>query len=155
MNNTLMQAVGQADGRYFTDAELRPLKQYAQTYATRLQVYSILSEKSDAFVLKALRKFAITEAQVIQQHGEKCKRDMDYVMQVLALSLLKDDEQTFREQLVLWMQNIMAALHKEQQSARAYLLLQQVIAEQMPADCANLVNVYLDEFILALKAGGQ
>ncbi len=155
MNSILMQTVGQADGRYFTDAELRPLKQYAQTYATRLQVYSILSEKSDAFVLKALRKFAVTEAQVIQQHGEKCKRDMDYVMQVLALSLLKDDEQTFREQLVLWMQNIMAALHKEQQSARAYLLLQQVIAEQMPADCAKLVNVYLDEFILALKAGGQ
>lgn len=155
MNSTLMQSVRQADGRYFTNAELKPLQQYVQTYSTRLQAYTMLREKGDEFTLLTLRKFAIAEPQVVQQHSEKCKRDITYVMQTLALSLLKDDERTFREQLVLWMQNIMAALHKGQQSARAYQILQQVVAEKMPPECAKLVNGYLHELVLAMKTNGQ
>lgn len=153
MNSTLLQNARQADGRYFTDAELKPLEHYVQTYAIRLNTYSILREKGDELVLHALRKFAVMEREIIQQHGQKCKRDMTYVMQVMALLLLQDDERAFREQLVLWMQNILAAVNAERQSARAYQVLQQVVSERMPAECAKLVNTYLEELILLLKAG--
>ncbi len=153
MNSTLLQSAKQADGRYFTDAELKPLERYVQTYAIRLKTYSILREKGEDLVLLALRKFAVMETEIIQRHGDKCKRDMGYVVQVLALHLLQDDEGAFREQLTLWMQNILAAVHAERQSARAYQFLQQVVAEKMPADCAKLVNAYLEDLILSLKAG--
>ena len=153
MNSTLLQSARQADGRYFTDAELKPLERYVQTYAVRLETYSILREKGDELVLLALRKFAVIEGEMMRQHGDKCKRDMSYVVQVLALPLLQDDEGAFREQLTLLMQNILAEVHAERQSARAYQFLQQVVAEKMPAECAKLVNTYLEDLILSLKAG--
>jgi hypothetical protein len=71
----------------------------------------------------------------------------------VAIAILKDDHEGFRQQLVLWMQNIMAALRKEAQSAKAYMFLQDVVKVSMPVESAKLVNDTLDEFIRALTVG--
>ncbi|HIK55729.1 MAG TPA: hypothetical protein IGS37_11280 [Synechococcales cyanobacterium M55_K2018_004] len=155
MNSTLEQSLHQADGRYFNDVELKTLEQFVQTYSIRAKTYALLCERSDDLILQALRRLAATDGTVVQQHGEKCKRDMSYVVRTLALTILKDDAAGFREQLVLWMQNIMSALHKEAQSARAYRLLQDVVREKMPAEAAQLINRYLEEFITALMVGAE
>lgn len=151
MNSTLEQHIRQADGRYFTDLELRLLEGYAQSYQVRLETYSLLCEKSDLFVQQVLEQLAKTDRAVVQEHGEKCHRDMSYVLRSIAIAILKDDDSAFREQFVLWMQNIMTALQKETQSARAYKLLQTVISQQMPAHHAELVNRNLQEFVQALN----
>jgi mannitol-1-phosphate/altronate dehydrogenase len=153
MNSTLEATLRQADGRYFNDAELQPLEGYVQTYALRLETYSLLGEQSEKLVLQTLRKLAQTDRHTIQEHGEKCKRDMSYVVRSIAIAILKDDEDAFNQQVVLWMQNIMTALHKESQSARAYRLLTEVVAENFPAANAKLVNDNLETFITALTAG--
>jgi hypothetical protein len=153
MNSTLEQTIYQADGRYFTDSELTHLENYLGSYQLRLETYQLLQERGDQLVLQALRKLAQTDRGVVQEHGEKCKRDMGYVLCSLALAILKDDENGFREQLILWMQNIMSALRKEAQSARAYRFLQDVIREQVSAPSAELINRYLTDFIEALTAG--
>lgn len=113
MNNTLEQSVYKADGRYFSDEELRTLSNYCQTYPTRLKTYRILCERSDMFVQQALQKLAKTDNSTVLEHGDKCTRDMNYVLQSVAIAILKDDNEGFRQQLFLWMQNIMTALHKE------------------------------------------
>lgn len=153
MNNALENNVYKADGRYFTDEELRALASYCQTYPIRLQAYSILCEQADVFVQQALRQLAKTDGSVVLEHGDKCTRDMSYVLRSVAIAILKDDNEEFRQHFILWMQNIMAALHKEAQSARAYQLLQDVIKTNMPAESAKLVNDNLDDFIRALTAG--
>lgn len=150
MNIALEQAIHQADGRYFTDVELGLLEDYLKTFPGRLETYSILCEKSDEFINKALQKLAHTDAHVVREHGEKCVRDMSYVLRYVAIAVLRDDDSGFKQQLILWMQNIMAALNKEAQSARAYRLLQEVLRENMSAENARLVNDSLDEFIAAL-----
>lgn len=155
MNTAVEQAIREADGRYFTDLELKPLEQYVHSYAARLKTYAILCQHGEGLVLQALRRLAASDAEVVQQYGEICKRDMSYVVRVIALMILKDDEVAFRQQLVLWMQNIMAALGKEEQSARAYRALQEIIRNKLPAECSTLVNQYLEEFIRALLAGVQ
>lgn len=153
MNTLLERCIREADGRYLTDNELGTLDAYVSTYATRMQIYTILQEKSESFILEALHRLAQTDAQTVRQHKDKCVRDMVCVMRAIAVAILRDDEQAFRDELLLWLQNILAALHKEQQSSRAYRLLQNVIQEEMPSECAELVNYYLGEFIAALTAG--
>lgn len=153
MNTLIERCIQEADGRYLTDRELQPLDAYISSFATRMQTYTILQEKSESFILQALQVLAKTDAQTVRQHKEKCVRDMGYVMRAIAVAILRDDEQAFRDELLLWLQNILAALHKEQQSSRAYRLLQDVVRDQMPSECATLVNYYLDEFIAALTAG--
>ncbi|HEY9624875.1 MAG TPA: hypothetical protein V6C78_31395 [Crinalium sp.] len=153
MNNALKQNIYQADGRYFTDVELGVLDGYCQTYPARLQTYNILCEKADTLVEQALQKLAQTDGAVVTTHKEACVRDMNYVLRSVAIAILKDDHEGFRQQLVLWMQNIMAALRKEAQSAKAYMFLQDVVKVSMPVESAKLVNDTLDEFIRALTVG--
>jgi len=153
MNTLLERCIHEADGRYLTDSELGTLDAYVSTYAVRMQTYTILQEKSESFILASLQQLAQTDAQTVRQHKDKCVRDMVCVMRAIAVAILRDDEQAFRDELLLWLQNILAALHKEQQSSRAYRLLQDVIRKEMPEESAKLVNYYLDEFIAALMAG--
>ncbi|MBD2154638.1 hypothetical protein [Leptolyngbya sp. FACHB-16] len=153
MNITLEQSIQNADGRYLTDSELDTLHVYIKTYEARLKTYTLLQEKSGEYILLALQKLAKTDAQTVQQHKDKCIRDMDYVVRSIAIAILRDDEEGFRQELLLWMQNIMVALHKEQQSSRAYRMLQEVVTQEMPKECSDLVNHYLDEFTKALLAG--
>lgn len=153
MNITLEQSIQNADGRYLTDNELDALHIYIATYETRLKTYTLLQEKSGEYILLALQQLAKTDAQTVQQHKDKCIRDMEYVVRSIAIAILRNDEEGFRQELLLWMQNIMAALHKEQQSSRAYRMLQEVLTQAMPKECSDLVNHYLDEFVNALLAG--
>jgi hypothetical protein len=155
MNSTLEQTIHQADGRYFSDAELKTLERYVQTYSLRLKTYALICEKGNEMVQRSLQILAQTDAQTVQQYKDKCVRDMTFVLQALATAILRDDEEGFRQQLVLWMQNIMAALDKEDQSARAYRMLQEEVRATMPADYAALVNHYLELFIDALLMGAQ
>lgn len=153
MNTLLDRYIREADGRYLTDSELGMLDTYVSTYSTRMQAYKILQEKSESFILQALQRLSQTDAQTVRQHKDKCIRDMVCVMRAIAVAVLRDDEQAFRDELLLWLQNILSALHKEQQSSRAYQLLQKVVSEEMPGESAKLVNYYLGEFIAALTSG--
>jgi hypothetical protein len=153
MNILLEKHIFEANGRYLADAELVPLDDYFKTYAARLQTYRLLQERSDQLILATLRKMAQTHRHVIQEHSDKCQRDMSYVLRTAALALLKNDEDSFQEDLILWMQNIMRSLHKEDQSAYAYKLLQETIKANMPTENAMLINHYLGLFITALTMG--
>jgi hypothetical protein len=153
MNSLLEKHIFEANGRFLADLELKPLDDYFKTYAARLQTYQFLQENSNQLILKTLRKMAQTHRHVIQEHSDKCQRDMTYVLRTAALALLKNDEDSFQEELILWMQNIMRSLHKEEQSAYAYKLLQEIIQESMPAENAILINHYLSLFIAALTTG--
>jgi hypothetical protein len=155
MNHVLTEHIYRADGRYFTDSELNLLTDFIHTYQTRLNAYAILSERANQFVKQAVQKLAQTDGHAVREHQEKCERDMEYVLRSIAVAILKNDEEGFKQHLILWMQNIMAALHKDTQSARAYKFLQDAIKSGVSEDCARLILDYLDEFIAALKVGVQ
>jgi Phycobilisome protein len=155
MNSILEKHIRQADGRYFTDLELGLLEEYVQSYELRLATYSVLCERSEMFVEQTLAQLSKTDRATVQEFGDKCRRDMSYVLRSIAIAILKDDDDTFREQFILWMQNIMTALRKEAQSARAYVLLQEIISQQLPDEQAALVNRNLHDFVQALNVSLQ
>lgn len=154
MNNLLEKNIRAADGRYLSDNELQPLQDYFTTFAARMETYCLLGVHAEKLILQALEKVAQTDRATLQQHHHLCKRDITCVLQSAALAILKDDEAGFTEQLIMWMQNIMTALKKEAQSARAYRALQEVITANLPATNALLVNHYLERFIDALMTSG-
>ncbi len=153
MNTSLAKQMVQAEGRYLADLELSKFHDFIDSYTLRVNTYNSLQEHGDAMILQALRNLMPSNRQAIQKHSDLCKRDMSYVLRYAALSILKDDEEGFVEELVLWMQNILLALHKEEQSVQFYTALRDVIGEKMAPDEAALVNQYLIVFIDALKVG--
>ncbi|PSB25055.1 phycobilisome protein [Stenomitos frigidus] len=152
LNHSLEKSVLEADGRYLSAQELSPLEQYTQSYAVRLHTYQQLRDHSDALIVQALRKLAQTYPELIQQHGSRCKYDMTEVLRYVALSILRDDETFFKEQMMSWLDTILLAHKKTAHCMMAYRFLQEAIATALPAENFALTRSYLNIVTQSLQA---
>jgi hypothetical protein len=152
LNQSLERTIATADGRYLSTQELYPLEQYVQTYTARLHAYQQLRDHSEKFVVYALRKLAQAYPDLIKQHGPRCKYDMSEVLRYIALSVLRDDEIFFKEQMMTWLDTILLAHRRTAQCVVGYRHLQEAIATTLPVQDANLIRPYLDCVIQSLQA---
>ncbi len=128
------------------------MEKYVQSYATRLHTYQQIQENSDKLTLQALRKLAQTYPELIQQHGQRCKYDMTEVLRYIALSVLRDDEIFFKEQMMVWLDTILLAYKRNTFCVVAYRNLQEAIALTLPGADANLIRPYLEIVIQTLQS---
>ncbi len=152
LNHTLEQSLIEADGRYLSSTELYPLEQYIRSYTTRLQTYQQLSKHSEKLVMQTLRKFAQTYPEPIRQHGARCKYDMTEMVRYIALSILRNDELFFKEQMMSWFDTIMRAYKKTNHCTTAYRYLQKAVDATLPPACSSLVRSYIDIVTLSLES---
>jgi len=131
---------------------LEPLEQYLQSYKVRLETYQQLRDQSDKLVLQALRKLAQAYPEIIQQHGQRCKYDMTEVLRYIAVSILRDDEVFFKEQMMSWLDTILLAHRKTSQCTIAYRALQEAMTSTLSAASSTLVRPYLDIVLQSLQS---
>jgi hypothetical protein len=152
LNHTLEKNILEADGRYLNSQELNSLEQYLQSYKVRLETYQQLRDQSDKLVLQALRKLAQAYPEIIQQHGQRCKYDMTEVLRYIAVSILRDDEVFFKEQMMSWLDTILLAHRKTSQCTIAYRALQEAINSSFSSASSSLVRPYLDIVLQSLQS---
>lgn len=152
LNHTLECSIIEADGRYLSAQDLYPLEQYVQTYAARVATYQQLSQQSEKLVLQSLRKLALSHPDLIRQHGSRCKYDMTEVFRYIALSILRDDEIFFKEQMMSWLDTILVAYKQNNHCAMAYHYLQEIVEASLPPASSGLIRPYLDHVIQSLKS---
>lgn len=151
INHTIDEAILEADGRYLDTQALQSLEQFMHSYATRLDVYQQLRDQSDKLVLMALRKMGQSHPEIIQQHGPRCKYDMSETLRYIALSILRDDEIFFKEQMSVWLDTILLAHKRTSHCADSYRYLQEAIHQIVPS-ANSLVKPYFDIVIVALQS---
>jgi hypothetical protein len=134
----------QGDGRYLTDAELKPIHQYVQTLQVRTKTYEILRAKSGELVKIALKKFMLVHPDIVQEHSKRCIYDMNMTICLMSVALLRDDPRYFRESLMLWLANILSAYQRNTACLKAYHCLQETMQEKLPGACNQLLKPYLD-----------
>lgn len=152
LNYTLNKHVVDADGRYLDAHELYPLENYVHSFATRLDAYQKLRDHGDKLVIQALRKLAQTYPELIQEHGARCKYDMTEVLRYMALSILRDDEVFFKEQMMVWLDTILLAHKRHSHCVTAYRNLDAAIASAFPQPIATLVHPYLNLVMQSLES---
>ncbi|UBF24193.1 phycobilisome protein [Kovacikia minuta CCNUW1] len=152
LNHDLEKSILDADGRYLNAQELYPLEAYVQSYATRLHTYQQLRDNSDKLVIQALRKLAQTYPELIQQHGQRCKYDMTELLRYVALSVLRNDEIFFKEQMLVWLDTILLAHKRNAHCVVAYRNLQEAIAATLPGPDASLIRPYIEIVIQTLQS---
>jgi hypothetical protein len=152
LNHILDRKVLDADGRYLDTQGLQPLELYFQTYTSRLEAYQQLRDKSKDLIIQALRKLSQAHPELIQKHGPRCQYDMSEVLRYAALSILRDDETFFKEQMISWLDTILLAHKKHTHCATAYRYLQDSMNHTLSASTSNLVRPYLDSVILILQS---
>ncbi len=152
LNHTLEDTLLDADGRYLNARELSSLEHYVHSYAARLSAYQHLRDQSESLVRQALRQLAQEYPDLIRQHGQRCIYDMTEVVRYIALSILRDDEVFFKEQMMSWLDTILVAHRKTMQCTKAYQHLQVAIANTTPAATSSLVRPYLDIIVTMLQS---
>jgi hypothetical protein len=152
LNHTLEKYVIEADGAYLDGRKLQPLEQFLSSYQVRLNTYHHLRDHSPKLVLKALQQLAHEYPELIKQHGKRCQYDMTEVLRYIALSVLRDDEVFFMEQMMAWLDTIILAYKKTKQCASAYRHLQDAVNTAMPAPEADLIRPYLEKVISMLQS---
>ncbi|MDX2096519.1 MAG: phycobilisome protein [Leptolyngbyaceae cyanobacterium bins.59] len=152
LNRTWEENILDADGRYLNAQQISPVEQYIQSYNHRITTYQQIRDHHDKLVLQALRKLAQAYPDIIQHHGQRCKYDMSEVLRYIALSILRDDEVFFKEQMMSWLDTILMAHKRTAQCAAAYRFLQEAINTTLTAQGSSLVRPYLDTVIMALQS---
>ncbi len=150
INSTWENVINQSEGRYLNSTELQTMQRYVQTFSVRLKTYEILREKSDALVTQSLKKFMLVHPEIMQKHSQRCVYDMKMTICIIALAILRDDPQFFKECLSLWLTNILQAYQKNLPCLKAYSCLQEVMKEQMPSAASQLILPYIDIVLQAL-----
>ncbi|MDJ1180473.1 phycobilisome protein [Roseofilum sp. BLCC_M91] len=152
LNHDLDTKLIEADGRYLNAQELYPLEQYLQSYQLRLQTYQLLSENSEKLIVNTLRKFAQAYPELIKNHGARCKYDMGSVIRYIALSILRNDEMFFKEQMMFWLDTILVAYKRTSHCTRVYDYLHKEVDELLPPNCSSLVHPYIKVITVMLNS---
>lgn len=152
LNHTLETKIIGADGGYLDAQGLRSFEQYAQSYSARLETYQNLRDQSPALIIQALRKLAQTYPELVQKHGQRCQYDMTEVVRYIALSILRDDEAFFKEQMMDWLDTILMAHKRQNHCTVAYRHLQDAMNATLPPASGMLIRPYLDCVITLLQS---
>lgn len=150
INSLLEELANQSEGRYLTATELQPVQRYLKSFSNRLQTYNLLRDKADKLVQQALKKFLVLEPEIMQKHGKRCQYDMAQVLRYIALSVLRDDEKFFKENLFFWQANILTAYRQNNTCLTAYRCLQEVLSESLPAPAYQLIEPYIEIILQTL-----
>lgn len=152
LNHALEEKVLDADGAYLDAQGLRSLEHYAQTYASRLETYQNLRDRSSNLITQALRQLSQSHPDIIRKHGQRCQYDMTEVLRYIALSILRDDEVFFKEQMMSWLDTILLAHKRNEHCATAYRYLQDAINSELPTSNSSLIRPYIDSVVLTLQS---
>lgn len=151
-NHTLEKSFLAADGRYLTIQEMSSMEQFLQSYASRLEVYQSIRDHSNALVEQALKKLGQEYPDIIRKHGQRCQYDMQEVLRYIALSILRDDEIFFKEQMMSWLDTILLAHKRHAHCAVAYRYLQEATNAVLTPNGSSLVRPYFENVIMTLQA---
>lgn len=142
MNRTLDEKLGTVDSIYLTDSDLLSLERFANSFSVRVKTYNLLRDRADEITIRSLKLLAQQYPELVQKQLQRCKYDMSNVIRYISLSILRDDEIFFRETLMDWLANIIKSYQVAKECSIAYRLMQSVIDEMLPAECASLIKPY-------------
>lgn len=152
INHILEKQFLQAEGQYLDAQGLKNIERYVQTYATRLETYQNLREHNSSLVLQTLKRLGDSYPKLIGTHGQRCKYDMESVLRYIALSILRDDETFFTEEIVSWLDTILTSYKRHGHCATAYQILLQSIEADMPSANVTLIRPYIETVVLTLQS---
>jgi ATP-dependent Clp protease ATP-binding subunit ClpA len=150
MYKTYQKGLEYINDRYLQERDLEVIDRYVASFPLRVATHQQLRRSAEQLVNAALEEFAKTEPEAIAQHRHLCARDLHFILQMTANVVINDHRAGFTDSL-LWLQNVLRSMHKESTSAKAYKILQGMIAQQLSAEQCALIEPYLSQAINMLS----
>ncbi|CAN1209620.1 hypothetical protein TUMEXPCC7403_05310 [Tumidithrix helvetica PCC 7403] len=151
INRVLEDKSREADRMYLTDSDLGLLERYAKDFANRAKTYNLLRDRNEAIVKQSIQMLALNYPSLVEKLADRCKYDMSNVLRYIALAILRDDEQFFRDQMGDWLSTVLCSYQVSTECSMAYRKMQESINTQLPSECAILVKPYIDMTVMSLS----
>jgi hypothetical protein len=135
---------------YLNNGDLSQLERYVGTFNTRVTTYKLLRDSANEFLDKSLEQIAKEYPAIYQKHADRCRYDMTQILRYMALSILRNDELFFRDQMIDWFTNILTSYSVAGNCSTIYRNLQKLIDKKFPAESATLVKPYIDMIVAML-----
>jgi hypothetical protein len=135
---------------YLKDSDLHGLEQYAQSFADRLRTYELIRDNADQIVHDSLGLLERDYPALIKKRGDRCKYDMNEVLRYMASSILRNDEQYFRDKMTDWLGTILVSYQVTTECAKGYTYMYEVMSRVLPAKHAVMVRPYTDILVTTL-----
>jgi hypothetical protein len=137
-----------AEGRYATDNELRFLQTYLATARLRFRLYQKIQQLEVQIVREVLQRLQAEDPTLLQAGGQdltaKWQRDTVRTLRHAAAALLVNDEDLFREGMLLWFQTIMRSFRAERSCEATYRIMQAVVKRHFTVEEADLLCPILE-----------
>jgi hypothetical protein len=136
------------DGRYASDAELSFAIDYVRSFNLRLQTYQKLQEMESTLIQQTYAKVRAIDPTLFTVAGAdmtaKWKRDTVSNLRYIAVAVLMDDTDTYRERMLLWVETVLRSFGVQRNCNVTYQVLQDVVKQYLTAPQANLVCPLLE-----------
>lgn len=103
----------EADGRYATDQELQFLKNYLQSVEKRMSAYEKIRDAEEQIIEQAKVQVESKHPNIFKTNSRDFssiwRRDVESILRYSAATMLIDDLDRLRENLLLWFRTIMHA----------------------------------------------
>ncbi|MFQ4136426.1 phycobilisome protein [Nodosilinea sp. PGN35] len=140
--------VAATDGRYASDQELIFLQQYLGSVSTRLRAYQKIQRAEQQIVGQVMARLKASNPNIFGVGGQdlaaKWQRDTVRVLRYGAAALLLDDEEWFKDNLLLWFQTIMQAFGAQESCNLTYAAMQEVMAQHLNGEELRLILPILE-----------
>lgn len=137
-----------AEGRYATDNELRFLQTYLATARLRFGLYQKIQRLEVQIVREVLQRLRAEDPTLLQSGGQdltaKWQRDTVRTLRHAAAALLVNDEDLFKEGMLLWFQTIMRSFQAERSCEATYRIMQAVVKRHLTPEEADLLCPILE-----------
>lgn len=135
MLTNVQALVAATDGRYASDQELMFFQQYLGSVGTRLRAYQKIQQAEQQIVSQVMVRLKTKDPNIFlvgeQDLTAKWQRDTVRVLRYSATALLLDDEERFKDNLLLWFQTIMRAFGAEESCTLTYAAMQEVVTQYL------------------------
>lgn len=135
---------------YLNNGDLSQLETYVSSFNTRVTTYNLLRDSAEEFLDKSMEQIAKEYPALYQRQADRCRYDMTQTLRYMALSILRNDEIYFRDQLIDWLSNILNSYSVATDCSTIYKNLQKLIDKKFPAECATLAKPYTDMIVAML-----
>lgn len=138
----------EADGRYATSEELRFVKDYLQSLDQRVSAYNKIQAAEEEIINKVEEQIRERDSSLFCKGSRDvtsiCRRDRVYVLRYSAATLLSNDLERLRENLLIWYQTIVRAFKDEQTAGVTYQVMQEIVKQYLTPQEVALFSPILE-----------
>jgi hypothetical protein len=137
-----------ADGRYASDAELKFLQDYLDSFDLRVSAYEKIRNNEEKIINQLAAKAMAANPKIFFKgsvdHTAICRRDRAHVLRISSAAMLLDELENLRDGFLCWYRTIIQAFNDQMPAQITYQMLGEIVSQYLTPEEMSLIRPALE-----------